>query len=133
MKDRFSPFLLSIADRKSERRQNAPIVAVGNVEEWRRAGHALPANSDLHFCSFDQLDPAFIELFAPPLVLTPLVSTNFDCADVAIRLHETSFTGSVRAIGRDVPRPDMIEREVRALCPALDFAIVGIDDLVRLS
>ncbi|MEL6643642.1 MAG: hypothetical protein AAFQ79_06880 [Pseudomonadota bacterium] len=108
-------------------------MAVGNVEQWQRAGHTLPASSDLYFCAFEQLDQTFIDLFEPAVVLTPVVSMNFDCADVALRLYDADYPGSVRALGRDLPRPEIVEREIRALCPALDFAILDIDDLLRLS
>lgn len=133
MKDRLSPLIFSSLDQRSDAVKNASIVAVGNVTQWQQSGHSLPSNSDLHFCAFEQLDQTFIELLSPAVVITPLVSTHFDCADVALRLHAVNYAGSVRALGRDLPRPEIIEREVRALCPALDFAIIELDELVRLS
>lgn len=111
---------------------DSKIVAVGNVEQWRATGNLVPALTQLTFCNFGDLQLPYLETIAPEVVLTPVLADGFDCADVALKLDAFGYTGSVRALGRGIPKPHIVEREVRSLCPTLDFALVEIDSLSRL-
>ena len=111
----------------------AKILAVGDVAQWQTSGNAVPASADLRFCNFVDLELEFLQVVSPEVILTPVVADQFDCADVALRLDTLGYTGSIRALGNGMPKPEMIEREVKALCPTLDFALVEIEAVARLS
>ena len=44
--------------------------------------------------------------------------------DLALELNRLGFSGEYRAISKDLPNPNVIEREVRQLCPHLDFKLI---------
>lgn len=56
-------------------------------------------------------------------VFSAAVSTNFDCVDIAQLLYRAGFVGKYRVVAQDMPNPDLILREVLAMCPGLDFVI----------
>ena len=100
------------------------IVAVGSIEAWTGQGHQLPEGDDLSFIAFHEIDEATLAVLQPRVIYSPVLAREFDCIDMALRLQEHGFTGIYRAIGDGLPRPDLIEREVRQLCPRLQFEIV---------
>lgn len=132
VKDRFTRMSLPLGEYGISE-NDTTILAVGDVAQWRQSGNAVPASGDLRFCNFVELELSFLQVIAPEVVLTPVVADAFDCADVALRLDTLGYTGSVRALGHGIPRPEMIEREIKSLCPTLDFAMVEIDAVARLS
>ena len=83
------------------------------------------------FCEFHHLPRAMDHARRPSLVLSPLLARRFDCVDVAQMLHQIDFAGMMRAVGDDLPDPDIVRREVRALCPRLDFDLINLDRLRR--
>ncbi|AZQ67507.1 hypothetical protein EF888_10415 [Silicimonas algicola] len=101
-------------------------IAVGEPVEWSQAGNALPG-AGVAFVSIEEVTEALIALHAPTVVFSPVVARRFDCIDLAMRLSQIGYLGPYRAIAKDLPRPDLIEREVRQAFPNIDFAIV-LDD-----
>ncbi len=101
-------------------------VAVGEPVEWSHAGNALP-DGGVAFVSIEEVTEALIALHAPTVVFSPVVARRFDCIDLAMLLSQIGYQGRYRAIAKDLPRPDLIEREVRQAFPNIDFAIV-LDD-----
>ena len=67
-----------------------------------------------------------LEVLAPKLVVSPVLARRFDCVDLAIRLATLGYSGAYRAFSTDLPRPELIDSEIRVLCPTLDFAIVDL-------
>lgn len=59
----------------------------------------------------------------PDLVMSPLFAHHFDCVDLARLLRSVQYRGRYRVYA-NVPRPDIVRDEVRALAPQLDFDIV---------
>lgn len=102
----------------------AQVVAVGDREEWIREGHRLPISGELLFASFSDITPSFISTHQPAVVVSPVLARSFDCIDLARELHAMGYQGSYRAVSGEVPSPEMIEREIKQLCPGLDFGVI---------
>jgi len=114
---------LSVVGETEERR--AHIVAVGDPDEWVRSGQILPHSGELMLVGFSDVTEAFLELHDPPVIISPVLARNFDCIDLAFQLRHIGFRGRYRAVTDDIPSPDIVEREIRGLCPGLDFAVVA--------
>lgn len=106
-----------------ESEQNSySVIAVGNVKEWAKIG--LLSTENIMFLSFHEISRATMELYTPEFIVSPVLSGEFDCIDLAQLLDSIEFAGAYRAVGSNLPRPGMIEREIASLCPRLDFAIL---------
>lgn len=105
-------------------RRDVSVLAIGEPEEWRRAGGMIPAEDSVAFCTFDQMTDDFLRRVNPSVILSPVLARRFDCIDLATLLYRLSYTEKYRAIASNMPNPEIIEREIRSLCPTLDFAVV---------
>lgn len=108
----------------SENRQTPTVLAVGDIDEWRRHGGDLPADTRLAFTDFRSVTAELFEIMAPTLVLSPLLARGFDCIDLAQVLYGIGFRGRYRAVADLLPDPGMIRREIAGICPGLDFDVV---------
>ena len=68
-----------------------------------------------------------LDRVGPKLVLSALVTAQFDCLDLAERLYAAGFRGRYRAVARSLPNPGLIRHEVAARCPGLDFDVLVLD------
>jgi hypothetical protein len=116
----------NLAALDAQRMIRVVAVAVGEPVEWSHAGDALPEEG-VAFVSIEEVTERLIVLHAPTVVFSPVVARRFDCIDLATRLSQIGYLGPYRAIAKDLPRPELIEREVRQAFPNIDFAIV-LDD-----
>lgn len=107
----------------SEPSADLKAVAVGDTDEWIREGKFLPRD-DMAFLAFRDLDEDTLAALRPAVVFSPLLAKTFDCIDLALLLSQLGYEGKYRAVSENVPKPEVIEREVRQLCPRLDFQIV---------
>jgi len=131
MKDRLDFWRTSRAEYASQISGTATVLAIGDMRQWRELGGTAIIRKDVAFAEYFELDSTLLELVQPEIVLSPVFSSNFDCADLSLRLSDLGFTGSYRALATELPRPAMVEREIRVLCPTLDFAIADLHDLYR--
>lgn len=99
------------------------VLAVGNPREWTRQGHELPKDN-IAFVSFEEVTEATVEHFSPSIIYSPVLAHAFDCIELALLLRNIGYDGAYRATAQDLPKPDLIEREVSSMCPQLDFKIV---------
>lgn len=106
------------------RHGSARIVAVGDPVQWQNAGNSLPTNSEMRFVSFSDVGPDLLRECDPEFILSPVVANDFDCIDLAILLNRLGYKRPYRAVSGDLPSPEIIEREIRQICPGLDFAVV---------
>jgi hypothetical protein len=112
-------------DREGE--HSVKVLAVGELEDWRGQGNSFPSGG-LAFIAFHQVTQENLEHFDPEMVCSPVLARSFDCIELAVLLHNLSYTGMYTAYGNDLPKPDLIEREVRQLCPRLDFRMAQRDN-----
>ena len=100
------------------------ILAVGSADEWRALGNAPSGDGRIAFASFEEIREELLTRLCPTVVLSPVLALRFDCIDLAQRLYALGFTGRYRAVSDELPDPLMVEREIKHLCPGLDFAIL---------
>ncbi|MEO0915824.1 MAG: hypothetical protein AAFY31_02410 [Pseudomonadota bacterium] len=98
-------------------------LAVGDPQEWKQRGYALPREG-IVFLSFSDVTQETMDHLRPGLVVSPVLSNTFDCVDLAVQLYRVGFSGEYRAISTGLPKPEVIEREVRQMCTQLDFRII---------
>ena len=103
------------------------VLVVGNVSAWHAKGRTLPALSEMLFAEVHEINPAFMSEMAPDIVLSSIITPDFDAIDLAIMLCEAGFTGRYRALTPRLPNPGLVRREVHAACPALDFDVLIVD------
>ncbi len=108
---------------KTEQNSSVEVLAIGDLNEWIQQGYSLP-NDRMAFLHIDDMSEAMLADYNPKVVYSPVLAKNFDCIDLSMLLHSLGYNGPYRAIGQGLPKPEVIEREVRGLCPRLDFAIV---------
>ncbi len=104
--------------------QSVSILAVGEPTEWRKHGRLLPSENGIAFASFDDVTGILLGRICPTVIMSPVLAHRFDCIDLATVLHQLDFRGRYRAIASDMPDPEMIEREIKHLCPHLNFAVL---------
>ena len=66
-----------------------------------------------------ELTETLLDKRRPGVVVTPLVSGTFDAMDVAEALYCAGYTGELVVIASDLPRPHLVERELRESAPGL--------------
>ena len=104
--------------------ETVAILAVGNATEWRKAGNRLQGEGRISFVSLEEITETTLSRLCPTVILSPVLAQSFDCIDLAQRLFSLGFTGRYRAVSDQLPNPEMVEREIRQLCPGLDFGIL---------
>jgi hypothetical protein len=102
------------------------ILAVGDIQAWSRRGRQIPSDGTVYFAEFHEVTETLLAELAPRLVLSPLLTRNFDCVDLAQRLAKLGYRGPYRAIDIGLPDPRMIVREIRSLVPTLDFEVLRL-------
>lgn len=104
--------------------ETVAILAVGSAAEWREGGNRLQADGRVAFVSIEEISVELLDRVCPTVILSPVLARSFDCIDLAQKLHDLGFTGRYRAVSDELPNPEMVEREIRHLCPGLDFGIL---------
>ena len=112
------------SDLRNVQQSSVSIVAVGDPVGWAEKGNPMPTE-DMAFVAFPDVSEAILSLYNPKVVVSPALATAFDCIELALLLHNIGFKGAYWAVARDLPKPDLIEREVAQMCPRLDFRIVN--------
>ena len=115
---------LDVASISGVEDQTIAILAVGEPEEWLQTGQKAPQAGNVKFVSIDEVSESLLEHLCPTVVISPALSRRFDCIDLAQILCSHKYKGRYRAVSRELPNPTMVEREIRSLCPGLDFAIL---------
>lgn len=105
---------------------NVAILAVGEPQDWIKQGKVLP-KGQIAFVSFAEVTGEALEHFSPAVVYSPVLAPSFDCIELALLLNQLGYEGPYRAVAQHLPKPDLIEREVRQLCRWLDFRILLAD------
>lgn len=106
---------------------NLTILVVGNVELLLSAEPKLPRSSDTIYCVIADLTKAFLEHHQPHIILSPLVTSQYDVMELAILLDRLNYTGRFRVLTAPLPDPSIILDEVCFECPALDFDLIYVE------
>ena len=108
----------------SESRGERRILAVGSPRVWDRENKGLHSVGPLLFVAFSDVTRDLIERIQPEMVVSPALAIDFDCIDLAMALSAIGYAGAYRATARDLPRPEIIQAEIKNLCPSLDFGFL---------
>lgn len=102
----------------------ARILAVGSPKEWERSSACGRGSGNLLFVAFAEVDAELLRQTTPDAIISPALGWDFDCIDLAVRLTKLGYKGLYRATALNLPRPEVVECEIRQLCPNLDFGII---------
>lgn len=98
---------------------------VGEYAHVQGAETLMPSTSAVFYLDFKDLSANVFRAINPDLVISPVIGTTFDCLELAEFLGGTEFSGRYRVVLEDIPRPDIICREVRSTHPMLDFDVIS--------
>lgn len=105
---------------------NMTVLVVGNIGLLFATMPELPLSSGALFCVIDDLTPAFLERHNPQIIISPIVTSQYDVMELAVRLDQLNFEGQFRALSAPLPNPEIIISEIRFECPALDFDLIVV-------
>ncbi len=113
----------AIAASSSDQNSLTRIIAVGDASEWEQQGNMLPSGG-IAFLSFHEVTDTLLNDLNPSMIISPVLARHFDCIELAVLLHNLGYSGAYRAMAKDMPKPELIEREVRQICPRLNFKLL---------
>ena len=92
-------------------------------------GEDVPVSQDALIFSlpFTQLCLAELARIAPDLVVFPLFSTTLDAIVVLTRLNELGYRGRCLVLTPRLPKPHLIEAELRDHCGAMQVELLTSD------
>ena len=76
-------------------------------------------------CRLAQLSPALLRDLAPTTVVMPLFAAVHDALTMVERLEALGYTGRILVIAPHLPRPQLVERELRAAGPGPRLQLVS--------
>jgi len=104
----------------------AKVLTVGDPSEWDDRDRVFPDACDMSFLQFDKFDEETLRHYRPHSIYSQVLTPNFDCIELATLLESLAFEGTYKAFGRNLPKPKLVEREVRQTCPNLNFEVVQL-------
>ena len=103
--------------------QDMRTLIVGDIRRWASDGRNTVGAEEFCYTSFASLSRELMTEIAPDMVLSPLVSKDFDVIDLARHLADLGYEGSYRVLMQRVPDAAIIRAEVAFVAPHLDFDI----------
>ncbi|ATG46727.1 hypothetical protein [Celeribacter ethanolicus] len=100
------------------------ILMVGEPQRMQTLKKHFPERSGVFFIEFSDLTPEILHSICPDSVISPAISDQFDCLDLADFLSAARYKGAYRVLARDLPRPEIIRNELRSHYPGLDFDVL---------
>ncbi len=74
---------------------------------------------------FSEIGVAFLAEVAPTTVIVPLFSGQHDALAMVEALQAVGFAGTILVIAPPLPRPELVERELRAAGPGSRLMLVS--------
>ncbi|WP_432450102.1 hypothetical protein [Aliiroseovarius marinus] len=103
--------------------KKAKVLVVGALPQ---GDQALPEQMVRISCfEFLSMEAPEFQHIAPDFVVSPLISLEFDCLDMAQKLCQVDFPGTYYVLADNLPNPQIIHKEMRTICPALNFEILS--------
>lgn len=110
--------------------QDLRTLIVGDMRRWATDGRDTEGDARFTYTSFSSLSPELMRNVQPEMVLSALVSNDFDAIDLARHLSDLGFQGSYRVIAQRVPDVAIIRAEVALVAPDLDFDVYELPGAV---
>ena len=106
----------------SDRRACAVLFVDGANSDEARAKFDLP--NGVEIAAFRDMSRQVILDIAPRLILSALISKEFDAFELSALLGRIGYVGKYRAIAPALPDKAMIVRDIKCISPTIDFDIV---------
>ena len=84
----------------------------------------LPMIGVAHF-SFADLTPDLLAATSPSMILLPLFAASYDAVAAVERLQELGYTGKLTILAPELPKPRLVERELRNLGPGTRLTLIS--------
>lgn len=121
-----SKFFDVIALSRKDRQNNTNMtLLVGEFAHVQGAETLMPSSSAVFYLDFKDLSADVFRAVNPDVVISPAIGTTFDCLEMAEFLEKVAFSGRYRVVLDNIPRPDIICREVRHTHPMLNFDVIS--------
>lgn len=101
-------------------------LVVGDMRSWLAHGRDVPAIEGYYFIDGHDLTPQLLREMAPTLVLSSLVSPDFDAIEIARKLGRMEYAGAYRVLTRNMPDLSLIAKEVQSVAPDLNVDIIDL-------
>ncbi len=92
-------------------------------------GSALPIHVTAVPVQFSALEQKLVSSIAPTKVVVPLMTRNFDAAEVIEHLGTCGYRGSVWVLAPKLPNRRMVERELRSMVQGIQVEIIELDEV----
>lgn len=99
-------------------------LVVGDIDSLKLSGLKLPQIDNFHFCAIEQVNQIFIARLKPDVILSSLITKQFDIVDLIDILNTINYCGQVRAISTALPDTQLICSEIQSAYPAIDFDLL---------
>lgn len=95
--------------------------------------YRMPAirSDGYHFVDIEDLDESVVRRIEPDVVLSALIGSGFDAAEIAEILEVADFDGRYRVLSSEVGDCNVVTQEIARLAPHVDFAIVDLTAALR--
>ncbi len=101
------------------------VLVVGHIPDRT----SLPRIPGFHFRPYTAVNRQLLTQLQPDVVLSALISHQFDAVELARLLADSGFTGRYRAVTEALPNRRAVVSDVRAMAPEVDFDLFVMDDL----
>ncbi|WP_147124966.1 hypothetical protein [Shimia ponticola] len=99
------------------------VLFVGDVTQLLTAHPDLPTGPEAIYASFDDLGAELIDISNPDVVISPLMGPAFDAIELAEQLDILGFEGRYVVIAPQLPRPDIIQRDIMSAAPGVEIEL----------
>ena len=74
---------------------------------------------------YSDLGPALLTELQPTRIILPLFAADYDAMAAIEQLQRLQFAGQITVIAPDLPRPRLVERELRASGPGARLSLIS--------
>lgn len=91
--------------------------------------NALPVHVTAVPILFSTLEQKLVSSIAPTKVVVPLMTRDFDAAEVVEQLAICGYRGSVWVLSPKLPNRRMVERELKSLASGIQIEVIELDEV----
>ena len=95
-------------------------LVIGDVSQWIRNGRKIPSIDGFHFADYRSVNRKLIERLSPEIILSPLITDQFDAIDIAQLLADEGYRGLYCAVSEHVGDRESVITELRRTAPMME-------------
>ncbi len=103
----------------------SPAAEAGTVVVALDCEALLGTVAGLSHARFDGVDAGFLASVNPGLIIVPLFAANYDAAMAVDLLEDLGYLGRIAVLAPILPRPRLVERELRSLGPGERLVLIS--------